>query len=81
MKGTTLLQPHRRLIREGPLQSISTKSLFGSIKMSNRVFFLFSDILLWTGVDFEFKGARHSFISLHSLLLIHSFIYHIVIVG
>jgi hypothetical protein len=58
MKGTTLLQPHRRLIREGPLQSISTKSLFGSIKMSNRVFFLFSDILLWTGTDFEFKGIH-----------------------
>jgi len=57
--GTTILQPARRLIREGQLQEISSKGLFGSVKANLRIFFLFNDILLWTTTDYKFKGVMN----------------------
>jgi len=52
----TLVVPHRRLIREGKLQEMTQTRLFGSLKPEARVFFLFSDILLWTTDSYKFKG-------------------------
>jgi hypothetical protein len=52
----TLVVPHRRLIREGKLQEMTSTRLFGSLKPEPRVFFLFSDILLWTTDSYKFKG-------------------------
>jgi len=52
----TLVVPHRRLIREGKLQEMTQTRLFGSLKPEPRVFFLFSDILLWTTDTYKFKG-------------------------
>jgi len=54
----TLIQPHRRLIREGPVTvTKSSSGVFNSTKVSRRVFFLFSDILLWTSDEYKFKGT------------------------
>jgi len=52
----TLVVPHRRLLREGVLQEMAAARLFGSLKPTPRVFFLFSDILLWTTDTYKFKG-------------------------
>jgi len=52
----TLVVPHRRLLREGVLQEMAANRLFGSLKPTPRVFFLFSDILLWTTDSYRFKG-------------------------
>jgi len=52
----TLVVPHRRLIREGKLQELVSKRLLGSLKPEPRVFFLFSDILLWTTDSYKCKG-------------------------
>jgi hypothetical protein len=57
--GTTLIAPHRRLIREGVLQTIENKGLFGSIHQKVGLFYLFSDILLWTSQDHKFKGVMN----------------------
>ena len=53
-----LIQPHRRLIREGILSSIQTGRVFASIKTKKRNILLFNDCLLWTNYEkWEFKGC------------------------
>jgi len=58
VRDLVLIQPYRRFIREGELlvHDPNKKSLFGTMKQVSRVFFLFSDILLWTNKDLSFKA-------------------------
>lgn len=57
-KDFKLIQPHRRLAREGELQLTEPqkKGFFGTLKTYARCFFLFNDILLWTNKEMEFKS-------------------------
>eukprot|EP00474_Spongospora_subterranea_P010509 CRZ10967.1 hypothetical protein [Spongospora subterranea] len=48
-----LLQPHRRLIKEGRLQQKTASKLH---KLKPRVIFLFSDIILWTSTSNSYLG-------------------------
>lgn len=52
----TLIEPHRKLIREGSLTAITSSGLFGSLKPRKRLFFLFSDLLLWVSEENKYKG-------------------------
>jgi len=51
----TLLSPSRRLVKEGPLIKMNSQSVLGS-KSHIRVFFLFTDILLWTSPAYAYRG-------------------------
>jgi len=53
----TLIQPHRRLIREGVVNATYTHGMFATLRTRRSVFFLFSDLLLWTSEEFKFKGS------------------------
>lgn len=52
-----IIQPHRRLIREGVVTATYTHGVFATMRTRKSVFFLFSDLLLWTGESFKFKGS------------------------
>ena len=72
----SLLQPHRRFVRSGPLRQTKA-SLLGRDSVSPRIVYLFSDLLIVTDLDSKFK----SFISMEGALIqeftdgrhIHSF--------
>lgn len=53
----TLIQPHRRLIKEGIVSATYTHGMFSTLRTRRSVFFLFSDLLLWTSEDYKFKGS------------------------
>jgi hypothetical protein len=53
----TLIQPHRRLIREGTVSATYTHGMFSTLRTRRSVFFLFSDLLVWTSEEFKFKGS------------------------
>jgi len=44
-------------LREGEVTAIQQKGLLGSLQKKPLIFFLFSDVLLWTNPSFKFKGA------------------------
>jgi hypothetical protein len=50
----TLMVPHRRLIREGVVQKLSTGLI--STSANQRKLFVFNDILLWTSMSNKFRG-------------------------
>jgi hypothetical protein len=53
----TLIQPHRHLVREGPLKALCS-GLFGSVRAKTQHFFLFNDLLLWTSKPpYRYRGA------------------------
>jgi len=53
----TLMLPSRRLIREGPLiKSCAAKGFLSKNQAHIRIFFLFSDILLWTTSSSTYRG-------------------------
>ena len=58
-----LLQPHRRLVREGAVVVLSSKSLLGidllgsSLKVSRANLLLFNDLLIWTNEKGKYKGG------------------------
>ena len=52
-----LVEPFRRFIREGIMNRISVGLLSSTLREKKSVFFLFSDLLLWAGVDHSYKGV------------------------
>ena len=52
-----LVEPFRRFIREGVMTRLSVGMLTSTMREKKAVFFLFSDLILWTGVDHKFKDA------------------------
>lgn len=53
----SLVQPHRRLIREGLVANLTYASgMFSTLRTKKMYFILFSDILLWTSPEFKYKG-------------------------
>lgn len=58
-----LLQPHRRLVREGAVMVLSSRSLLGfdllgsSLKVSRVNLLLFNDLLIWTNEKGKYKGG------------------------
>lgn len=54
-KDFTLMVSHRALLKHGSLQEIST-GRFKSMKTSDRLVYLLSDVLLWTSQKNEYKG-------------------------
>jgi len=52
----SLVQPHRRLIKEGPVTATYAHGLFGTLRTRASLLFLFSDALMWTNASGKFKG-------------------------
>jgi len=50
-----LIKPRRYLVRDGQF-TIERDGLFGK-KYSKRIFFLLSDMIIWTNTSYEFKGS------------------------
>jgi len=51
-----LVQPHRTLLKEGPVEIITTTKVIGSLKIKQCVLFLFTDVLLWATTDYKYQG-------------------------
>jgi hypothetical protein len=51
-----LIEPHRRLVREGILTATYQTGIFGTMKTNPRIFYLFTDMLLWTNLEHKYKG-------------------------
>ena len=52
-----LVEPYRRFIREGVMTRVSSGWVGGTLKEKKAVFFLFSDLLLWSSMDHHYKGS------------------------
>lgn len=56
-----LIEPHRRILREGPVALVSSRSILGvgvgTVKISRVNFLLFNDLLLWTNEANKYKGS------------------------
>lgn len=56
-----LIEPHRKIMREGPVCVVSTRSILGvgvgTVKISKVNFLLFNDLLLWTNEANKYKGS------------------------
>jgi hypothetical protein len=52
-----LVSPTRKLVKEGILQTMASKGLFGTVKMKPYSFYLFNDLLLWVNEQHKFKGS------------------------
>lgn len=55
--GFTLIVPHRTLLKQGnEVKMVQAKGMFGSMKVSDRILYLFNDVLVWTNRQQKYKG-------------------------
>jgi len=52
-----LIEPHRRLLRQGFVALLRERSLLGTVKVSRVQLFLFNDLIIYTNDVGRFKGA------------------------
>lgn len=51
-----LFEPHRHLIKEAKMREIKIGGVFSTVKESDRIFYLFNDLLVWTTDAMKYKG-------------------------